>query len=421
MHFLGLWSILIGFVPWAEVPAYLQQATPVAQAAGVAGRAAGAAALAAPALMLGAGWLGWEIGTQLRRAFFGEESFPQPTTPFQGGQSLGRYNVTIDGVLTTGGLYPLQYNNIKGPIVGITVSTDSTSFPQTRNRYGLVFDGGAQTVTAGDLIPDQIITAPYISSLVRIDAPDTTKNPVPQYPLAPFNPGVLNPTVPFPFLPGNPEYPAEIVPFQRPQIAPNTPGTEPGEEEEPKVTVNFPDLGLSFDFDKDGINPRGYNPQAYPMPQTQKDPRVTPPTRPPTTCECECDLQPVLDKLDEIEDLAKDIKECACEPEYVVQTVGLGGGQSLVATLPQRTICVTVELSTIPVNARMQSGDAAPTVYYAGWLAFSDGTGRGGERLPIHYGSTTFYPPEDATTVSYTLYEGFNGILSAKRRQVVEG
>lgn len=415
MWTLDLLHVTLGLV-WEAVPAAVEAGVPAMQAARVAAQAAVPALASAPMLLLGAGVLGFSIGTQIKQAFGIDTPIPQPTTPFQGGQTNGRYQVVVDGQVTGVNIYPITFGNIAGPIVGIKSTYDATSFPEPRFRYGLFFDGGAQGAPVGDLKEDDIQVAPYIQSLTRIDAPDGPKNPVPEYPLAPFDPGILNPTVPFPYLPGNPEYPVEIVPFKRPGGTPSAPVTNPGQEEEPKVTVNIPDLGISIDFDKDGVTPRAYNPQAYPAPQKQNDPRVSPPTRPPTTCECPCDLDPVLDKLDEIKEELDDVKECACEPEYTNVIVGLGGGQSLVATLPVDTVSVTLTLSQIPETARTQSGVAALDVIYAGWYAFSDGTGRGGERLPVHYANNTYFPPERATVFSYTLYEGFSATLSATKR-----
>jgi len=400
-------------VSWELLGPYLESQTPVAEAVAAAGEAAGAAALAAPALLLGGGLFGWEIGTQLRKAFFGDDAIGPPTTPFLGGQGTGTYHVQVQYQTTSGGVVTEDFPNIQGPIVGISGTHATSGFPQATTRYGMTFDAGRQTVNVGDLADDDIVSAPSIISVTPNGAPDAYKNPVPQYEPLPYPPGTLNPTIPFPFLPGSPEYPAEIVPFRRPGGTPDKPATEPGQEEEPKITINIPDLGLTIDFKPGGVEPRQYNPQAYPMPGNQSDPTASQKTRPPTTCECECDLTEVISKLDAIKAEEDDIKDLVTPPQYDRQVQVLGGGQGGTANLPANTKLVTIDLGAIPLNARKQFVAGSPTVYYCGWYAFGGEARYGGERTKIAYQTNAYPCPDEATTFTWGMYEGFDCTVRA--------
>jgi len=409
LHFLNL-----AFqVSWELMGPFLESQTPVAEAVTVAGEAVGAAALAAPALLLGGGLFGWQIGTQIRKTFFGDDAIGPPSTPFLGGQGLGTYHVVVQGARTSTGIYTIDLPNIQGPVGGITATHADTGFPSPTTRYGMYFDGGRQTVNVGDLADDDIASAPSIISITPNGAPDAYKNPIPQYDPLPYPPGILTPTIPFPFLPGNPEYPSEIVPFRRPGGTPEIPATEPGQEEEPKITINIPDLGFTVDFKPGGVEPRQYNPQSYPERANQSDPKASTKTRPPTTCECECDLSDVVQRLKDIKDEEDDIKDLVTPPRYRTEVQQIGGGQGGTANLPPLPKVVRLTLQTIPSNARKQFVPNSPDVFYCGWYAFGSQTIYGGERIPVAYQDNTYIVPEGATTFTWGLYDGFSAIVRA--------
>lgn len=69
---------------------------------------------------------------------------------------------------------------------------------------------------------------------------------------------------------------------------------------------------------------------------------------------------------------------------------------------------VRVTLTGIPANAKTQSGDGAPNVYYAGWFEFRS-EGYNYPRQPIHFANSLFKRPLGATGYAYTLTNGFSG------------
>lgn len=69
---------------------------------------------------------------------------------------------------------------------------------------------------------------------------------------------------------------------------------------------------------------------------------------------------------------------------------------------------VRVELTTIPINAKMQFGIAAPNVLYAGWFEFKRGT-YAYPREPIAFQEGIFKAPMGADGYAYTLYVGYAG------------
>ena len=72
---------------------------------------------------------------------------------------------------------------------------------------------------------------------------------------------------------------------------------------------------------------------------------------------------------------------------------------------------VRVTLTQIPINARTQDGDGADNVIYAGWFEFRSDSFNF-PRQPIHFGLSTFIPPEGSTGYAYTLYNGFSGFAT---------
>lgn len=75
---------------------------------------------------------------------------------------------------------------------------------------------------------------------------------------------------------------------------------------------------------------------------------------------------------------------------------------------------VTLELTLEPSNRKSQSGGKAQEVVYAGWFQFSQGKWYF-PRQPIHFKYSIFKAPAGATGYSYTLYEGFRGVVTEFR------
>lgn len=180
----------------------------------------------------------------------------------------------------------------------------------------------------------------------------------------------------------------------------------------PNTTVNFdirpqinlPDLNLNLKFDVAGIEFNFYgggDSTQYPNPQPDNR---SPIPLPPSEESPSVDLSTVYQKLD-------DIIDCTCEKQTLTSQ-GLGEGDSGVFTLPQNTIAVLVDLTTIPSNSRAESGRSAPTVYYAGWASMSQ-SGFGSERLPLNYKQNWFKIQPYQKQFFFTCRTGFRATITA--------
>ena len=69
---------------------------------------------------------------------------------------------------------------------------------------------------------------------------------------------------------------------------------------------------------------------------------------------------------------------------------------------------VKIELINIPKNAKTQSGNDSPDIFYAGWFEFRTGI-YAYPREPIHFQSNIFEAPSGANGYAYTLYKGYTG------------
>lgn len=69
---------------------------------------------------------------------------------------------------------------------------------------------------------------------------------------------------------------------------------------------------------------------------------------------------------------------------------------------------VQVTLTTVPTNAKIQDGDTAPRIVYAGWFEWQ-AEGFNFPRSPIHFDQNIFRKPEGATGYAYTLKKGVLG------------
>lgn len=403
----------VAFIPWAAVPEFVEAATPAAQAVAAAGTAAEAAAAAAPALVLGAGLLGWEIGTQLRKTFAPDnpDPFPPPAFPFRGGQGTGTYRVTVEGSSTDGGTLTLN-GTLQGPIDGLRVTPREPDHLGRKQSDYTVYARGMAT-TLGTTHQDELVIVPYhITSITLLSGPDSDRDPPYSYLPAPVDPAILNPTIPIPGMPGSPEFPGTIVPFQRPNKTTEPPVTDPGQEEEPKVIVQIPDLGAQIEFGPTGVGFPSYNPTSDPQPGPQQDPRKVPPVPATPVCECPCDDSEVLAKLKEIKDEEDEIKDLVKPKEYdghiATRLSGTGGSFNL------QPLCTAVKvvLTEIPANANTFSGSGGPDIYIAGWHSFGGQGVSGGVRTPIQYQSSVFLPPDGATTFSYGLQIGYSAIVT---------
>jgi len=75
---------------------------------------------------------------------------------------------------------------------------------------------------------------------------------------------------------------------------------------------------------------------------------------------------------------------------------------------------VVLELRQVPRNAKTQAGRTAQDVVYAGWFQFSQGSNYF-PREPVHFKKNIFKAPQGATSFAYTLYEGFDALVTEYR------
>ncbi len=405
--------LLLGFVPWESVPAWLEAASPAAATAEAAGIAALEAVTAMPALLLGAGVLGWTIGSYLKKTFAPEDPDPFPGIGgvLGGGQAGHRYQVTFAYETISGGPAS-QTANLEGPIIGMFEGDEIQGTAQRSHYWWLTYGPTHENFGPG-LADDDIIIFPHITGFVPITEPDEDVKPLPAtYPPAQPVPEKLSPTIPFPFLPGSPSLPSEIVPFKRPARTPGEEPLEPGEPEKPGVIVLIPGLGTGVEFTPDGIDVKNYNPQTAPLPDTQKDPRKVPPPSLPAICDCPCDLSDVIRRLKDLQNCDR----CAAEYDYFTET---HSGNSFAVTIAsdRELVGMSLFVSEYPSNVKNQwGGDVAPDVLYLGWYSWTRESSPG-ERIPLNYAIAASPAPDGANGITCTLYTGCSGTLTVDSRK----
>jgi hypothetical protein len=398
-------------VSWPLLNAYVEAESAAAGAVEVAGVAAAEAAAAVPALLLGAGLLGWEIGDQLRKHFLPDnpERFPAPFKPFTGGQQRGRlYDVTFTQAEGSSGLGTATIGAY-GPIS----ATYEYNVSETLIGYAWASSDGIHSQGASTEDDWEARGIPSVISVVPHDGmPDLDKNPPYAYAPTIQVPGVLNPTKPFPFLPGNPNLPMEIVPFKRPNKTTDPDTTDPNQEEEPGVIVKIPDLGTQITFTPGGADIQSYNPTDTARAAPQQDSRKSPPKAATEVCDCPCDVSEVLAKIKEVKDEEDEIKKLVEPKEYDHHTAVRLSGSGGSFTLQPYCRAVRVQVTVFPSNREGYDGNGGPDIVFAGWHAFGGAGVFGGERVPIQYYDNVYLAPENAGTFTYGLKTGYEGIVT---------
>jgi len=175
----------------------------------------------------------------------------------------------------------------------------------------------------------------------------------------------------------------------------------------PSLNIDVGPFNINFDLGGIDVNVDiggGGSPPSPPSPPSLPPANPTPPTGPggPGTPPgggggggtVICPPCPPVD-LDEVLELLRDIKECACPPEVDIRSVS-GGGDSfdLFVNGDIELIGLVVELDQPVTQAtRIQSGNSqSPRVVFAGWVAWGALEGLG-ERIPLSYENSFFYPP----------------------------
>ncbi len=182
----------------------------------------------------------------------------------------------------------------------------------------------------------------------------------------------------------------------------------------PSFNVDIsPDVNVNIGFNIGGVNinfsprqlPPGQQPTLPPTPSP--DPRQPPPKLPPGIDNDDCDLGKIEEKLRKILERLAELEECACPSFEGLSPQLLGEGNSLIASLPENSRWIRVEILQLPPNARSWNGLSAPSPVTAGWAWFSYSNGEDmGDRAPLDSMSKAFEVPRGAKRFAFTVYTG---------------
>ena len=325
----------------------------------------------------------------------------EPEPPFAGGQCDNiRYRidftVTLRGPAVNGNFPPPRsasfYALVWGTIADIRLNgyEDKVEPPfrfQGYKRLECICRGdGGLPGAAGQNIAILGSSSAEIQSIdslsvVRADGqPDTCGNPLPVYPPPSTDPNDYDKTILFPISP-TVNVPVNVKIAPTVVVAPLT--------FRPELNVNVGGINVNISAGGFTFSPTTEIPVGTSFPVG--DPRTVVPDPvpiPPSTTNITpgCDLTPVLDRLNEIDN---EIEEC-CDRYYPYQDVPidkytvdvLGEGNSGDYDLPAFAYRVVVQVLEPDKVKRSQAGLLAPDVVYAGWAWFDIGGGMA-ERMPI--------------------------------------
>lgn len=402
MTFLGL----VG-APVIEIgyPAYqaLKAATPALGAALEGTEAAAMGAIGAEgAAVLGAGVLGWMIGTTIRKQLGLDDAPPDLSTWVSGGVAGQRVDVTFtvysepNAPITTDVL-------ITAPFAGVLRKNIGTD----RDRFYLKQVSPPAEVTLFDFSPSVNPRARVqLNTLLKLDGtPAENLRKVPVYPQRPvFDPSKI-PWI-IPATPQAPEFPIT------PTVVP-TPGNDPDEDDKelaPAITVQVPELGLQVQYTPTGVRIGGYS---SPETEPYKAPKIpVPPTVPRVAtdpCPCPEEDNPTAEVLCRVKRLQSDLLSAGYDYTTHAGVSGQGGMQSGVA---DELVSVDVTITSHSIKERTQrAADGTPTVYFIGWFSWMRG-GNPSVRVPISYLHHNFIAPANADGYLYSLHDGSAAVSS---------
>lgn len=316
-----------------------------------------------------------------------------PTPPFSGGQCNELYDLTLTVVFgnpdgTPGPADTRTFNNVQGPLLGWSFYKPEGTIDGVGVRFLTAttsLDFGTQAIVPGN-------PSVSVNSIVPVDGTDQCGNPPDAFPpvVPPLAEVEVNLNVDFGGLeiPVTVNFQPIIVPVLaifRPTIAVNV----------GPITVQFGPDGVTFAPNFEVNAPITISPGV--------DPRPLPPSPRPIPSSEECDLSPVLDRLDQLDDKYDELLDCErCDKCYeeVVTAYGVLNS-NVVNSLVGIPVRVQLENVFKPRNLPVQDGGDAPTVLYAGWFAWRVGSSNL-PRQPLHYAANTFLAPEGVTGFSYT-------------------
>jgi hypothetical protein len=344
---------------------------------------------------------------------------PLPTPPFSGGQCCNStYSVGVTATLQLSNGQSVPFNaspqNITGRILGVEVKNSGTGQQEVTKIVISTLQGGDCSIPT-EVVPrstfvhnsDGTTSTIVISSVnvTLVSGSDNCGSPPAKYPTAPLDDSDFDFSAPITVAPNvTINVPVTIIPT----TIVNT------NVFRPEFNVKVGDINVNLSLGGFTFSPTVQIPPGTTTPSG--DPRALPPpakTNDPTPDpkQTALDLSQIKAKLEEID---KEIEDC-CDalypfqepPSGKVRILLLATANSMDVAIPAKTFKVTLELTGMPTEKKIQFGNDAPDVLYAGWAWFSDGV-RQYERCPVD-SEFKFYIPPDRTAkrFSLTLYQGY--------------
>jgi hypothetical protein len=289
-----------------------------------------------------------------------------------------------------------------------TVGANASGTPQPNTELFRAFANKDGTVRNANYSIDIVPANP--------SQPDSCQNPAPTYPTPPTRP-TLPPSFPRINIP-----PVIVVPIKpsvnikvdaRVNITAN--GTVNLKLAD-AINLQFGPSGIDVYINPDSgidIYPDSPSP-GYELPPGTPDPPTGNNGSEGTDGDCpDVDLDPVIDKLNQLLD-------CACDDdgEFNTIVVPVLSGNSGSIVLNDNDIAVKVALIEVPDNPKIEwGGGSAPDVYYAGWTSFSSFDGQR-DRTPIDYLSKVYFRKEGDTFFTWTCRQFYSASVSVVRRLV---
>lgn len=331
----------------------------------------------------------------------GDKPLPAiPPAPLGGLCAIG-YNVTTAYSLGGGYVTGVSYA-VLGPVGGITYRTTrfgqyEVGFMAGQGAAMQFFSIAGLSANAGDAEKGRL--GGQITSITPIVGADNCGLQYPSYPRTPLPPGGYNPIVPYNDRGVQRDLPVKIPPVNIPV----------GVLVKPTLVVNVGGIRVVFDFRGASILPLNVNINVPLQIGGGNDinPNPNPPDPAPTD-----GINPIAlaDRFDRIEDLLKELKDCACPMVGALQVNQIASNAESLRFTPLAATTnryCAIALTSIPVNAKKQFGNNAPDVVYAGWAWFSSATGYTSERMPIDAQGKIFENKGHFTVFNFTLYKGF--------------
>lgn len=383
MSFLGLVGIPATPVSYPVYQA-LKAASPALGAAFAAAEGAAVGALALKgAAIVGAGALGWMIGSAIREQL-GLDNDPGFVSDWVTGGTPNEV-VRVQFEFNNGINPPINSEvDVRAPMAGILRKVQTASNDQFFMRQ-INPPADIQMVSFNrEGFPDARIR---ITGLLKQDGtPAENFKRVPAYPQLPTYEPTRVPVI-VPATPRTPAFP--ITPIVVP-----TPGNDPDEDNklrEPGITVQIPELGLQIQY-----SPTGVRFGRYRSPDTEPyDPpkiALPPGSQPPASDPCECDEGESKDEeiICRIKTLQSELLDDGYETETHLQGVS---SYHSVDGLPDEFYRLEISVSSFPSNVKRQfySVDDA-TVTWVGWLSWNFGS-RKSERIFLQFTQLGFSPP----------------------------